>query len=224
MSIGDVNGLINIRVSGNFQTTAVGRRADKDGDNDANASPGSVRGRQGGGQLLSAVAQTLSQLGLGQAGQIAVTAPSATQNTSGNNNTDSAPSNRNIDPALHTFMHSLFQAMNQGSAQAANAPAATDSDEDGSRVKASSSPGTSSYTDLVSKLQSFVQNLGSSSSATSDLNTAFRNLQQAAGANGASGGNSPVSLQSFLQDLLKNLQSAGNPSLSVLANVVSTSA
>lgn len=93
MSVSTVTGLLNLQVqSGNPQSVAVGRIADKDGDNDASGGP--VRGRQGGGQALSPVAQTLSQLGVGQVGQIAVTAPSATQKASGNNNdADSAPSN-----------------------------------------------------------------------------------------------------------------------------------
>lgn len=92
MSVSTVNGLQKLQVqSGNPQSAAVGRGADKDGDNDATGGP--VRGRQGGGQALSPVAQTLSQLGVGQVGQIAVTAPSSTQKTSGNNDTDSAPSN-----------------------------------------------------------------------------------------------------------------------------------
>ncbi|MCX7170631.1 MAG: hypothetical protein NTY41_10185 [Proteobacteria bacterium] len=91
MSISTVNGLQKLQVqSGNPQSAAVGRGADKDGDNDATGGP--VRGRQGGGQSLSPVAQTLSQLGVGQVGQIAVAAPSATQKASGNNNADSAPS------------------------------------------------------------------------------------------------------------------------------------
>ena len=92
MSVSTVTGLHNLQVqSGNPQSVAVRRGADKDGDNDASGVP--VQGGQGGGQTLSAVAQTLSQLGVGQVGQIAVTGPSATQKASGNNNTDSAPSN-----------------------------------------------------------------------------------------------------------------------------------
>lgn len=92
MSVSSVNGLQQLQVqSGNPPSAAVGRGADKDGDNDASGAP--VRGRQGGAQALSPVAQTLSQLGAGPLGQIAVAAPSATQKASGNNNPDSAPSN-----------------------------------------------------------------------------------------------------------------------------------
>ena len=206
MSASNVNGFMSIPVpSGNPQVAAIGRGADRDGDNDVTGSMGPARARQdGGGQLLNAVAQTLSQLGLGQPGQIAVTAPAATPNASGNNTTDSAPSNngQNVDQPLQSFMHSLFQALNPGGA-----------------------PG---YTNLTSQLQGFVQNLGSKSSsavsATSDLNAAFQNLTQALGANvdTAASGSSQASLQSFMQDLLQNLQNAGSPSLSGLGNAVKT--
>lgn len=227
MSVSTVTGIANLQVQSGPPPSAMAvRGADRDGDQDGTGRPG----RPGGGQLLSAVAQTLSQLGVGQVGQIVVTAPTAMQRTSGDNTAESAPANngQNSGQALLTFMHSLFQAVNQGAAPVPNASAAAGG-EGGGQAKPLSPAGATGYTDLVSNLQRFVQNLGNastaSSSATSQLNTAFQNLEQTLGAkdSGAGGNSSQITLQTFLQSLLQNLQSGG-PALGGMANWVSTSA
>lgn len=236
MSASNVSGFMNIQIpSGNSQMAAIGRVSDRDGDNEATGSIEPARARQdGGGQLLNAVAQTLSQLGLGQPGQIAVTAPAAIPKASDNNTTDSAPSNngQNVDQTLQTFMHTLFQSLNPGGAPGPNGSTrpASLTDNNDSPAKVQGPGGAPGYTNLVTQLQSFVQNLGSKSnsaasaaSATSDLNAAFRTLTQALGANADTvASSSQPSLQSFLQDLLQNLQNAGSPPLSGLGNVVKT--
>ncbi|MBI5923097.1 MAG: hypothetical protein HY847_15800 [Betaproteobacteria bacterium] len=227
MSASNVSGFMNLQIpSGNPPVSVSGRGGDRDGDNEATGLSGTAHAKQGGGQLRNVVAQTLSQLGLGQPGQIAVTAPVATPNASGNNTSDSAPSNngQNFDLTLQTFMHSLFQALNPGGVPTLNGsprpePLADNSD---SRAKAQNPGGPSGYTTLVSQLQSFVQNLESNSNsaagATSDLNAAFQSLTSTA----TNDGSAQPSLQSFLQDLLQNLQNAGNPPLSGLGNAVKT--
>lgn len=233
MSASNVSGFMNIQIpSSNSQMAAIGRGADRDGDNEATGSTEPARTRQdGGGQLLNAVAQTLSQLGLGQPGQIAVTAPAAIPKASGNNTTDSAPSSngQNVDQTLQTFMHTLFQALNPGGVPGLNGSPRPASlvDNNDSPARAQGSGGAPGYTNLVTQMQSFVQNLGSKSSsavsAPSDLNAAFQNLTQALGANAdQAAGSSQASLQSFMQDLLQNLQNAGNPPLSGLGNAVKT--
>ena len=234
MNVNSATGLSGLQgLSAKAQTASVERGADGDGDNDGGGSR--VRGGHGGGrQLLNAVAQTLSQLGLGQAGQIAVNGPTATQDASGNNDPNSSASNngQNIGQALHAFMHSLFQALNQsgsGNQAASNTSVSDkDGDSDGSRSRRLGAAGAAGYTDLVSKLQSLAQNLSSgsnSSGATSNLGASFKNLVQALGSNtSANSNNSQLGLQSFLQGLVKNLQSKGGNALSGVGSLVSTSA
>jgi hypothetical protein len=122
-------------------------------------------------------------------------------------------------------MHTLFQALKQDGLATGT----------GAAVSASAAPSGAPSTaaagqyqaNLVSSLQTLVAQVGSASaansatansatanSATANLNAAYQNLVGTAGAGG---------LQTFLNNLLQNLQSGGVHSLSGVGNNVNAS-
>jgi hypothetical protein len=136
---------------------------------------------------------------------------------------------------LQAFMHSLFQALKQdglnssAGASASGAPAVS-----AAAVASGSATATGQYQgNLVSSLQSLIQQLspdGKATAATSTLNATFQNLVN--GVNGAgaatsssaagtaSGGSSEAALQNFLNNFLQNLQANGVHSLTGVGNSV----
>src|ERR1700677_3910833 len=135
---------------------------------------------------------------------------------------------------VQAFMHSLFQALKQdglgGSANSGAVSAATSAA--GTTAAGTTAAGSGQYQgNLVSSLQSLVQQVGNSSSAaTTNLSAAYRNLVNAAGsgtaatsaasAGASSNQSSSAGLQNFLNNLLQNLQSGGVHSLSSIGNNV----
>lgn len=116
-------------------------------------------------------------------------------------NSSGASSDSAVPDALNAFIGTLFQALAGGS-------------------DSTSSTGDASYPDVESSLQSLIASLSSSGGAsasssapgTSDLQDSFEALKSAiAKENSATGGGateaSSATLQSFLQNLLGNLQS-----------------
>jgi len=228
------NYLGNLVQASSSSTTSRAIGVDQDGDGDGSSGTGRSRGSKGGGQVLAAIKQTLSQLGLGQAGQITSTpATTATSSSTANNDTNSSASSngQNVSQALHAFMHSLFQALSSdGSSQQTSTATDADGDKDASQR---GSKAVSGYGDLTSRLQGLVQSLNgsgnsTSTSATSDLSASFQNLVKALSSSTASGttdtatSSTSPDLQKFLSTLVQNLQN--NSGLSSTGNLINTQA
>lgn len=214
---------------------AASSRVDRDGDND---SSGRAQGsRRGGGQMINAIGQALSQLGIGTLSPVAAPPTTTTQASSSTVDTTNAGANgQDVGQALRGFMHALFQALGAGGAQGqGQAPKGTDSDgdNDGTGSLSKGANGVNGYGGLVNKLQSLIQSLANGTPATtgnsgtgaaSDLNAAFQNLEKALQGGNAGAGSNPPDLQTFLKTLLQNLQSSGSSTLASTANIVNTTA
>ncbi|MCX7174778.1 MAG: hypothetical protein NT159_12835 [Proteobacteria bacterium] len=211
---------------------SAGGRVDRDGDNDGG---GRAQGsRRGGGQMINAIAQTLSQLGIGTISPSAVPPATTTQAAGGVSDATNAANGQNVGQVLQGFMHALFQALGSAGSQAQGQTpkgADADGDNDGSNASGNTVNGAKGYGGLVSKLQNLIQSLsagtatsssGGGAGSTSDLNSAFQSLEKALQTgNGAS--NAP-DLQTFLKTLVQNLQSSGSSTLASTANIVNTTA
>ena len=210
------------QAAGNASVSGTG----SDGDGDGSGAGGA--GRISGGQpqgLMQDIMQTFNQLGL------------ATANSAGTGNSGAAAtSNNGVHQAMHSFMHSLFQALQQSGASGQSSASGQDSDgdNDGSGGTATASAG-GGYGDMVTKLQNLLQSLNGNSTtssgsgtsqngALSTLSSSFQNLVQARGTsnNGASE-NSGVTLKTFLQDMVQNLgNSKSSGMLQPAGNIVRT--
>jgi hypothetical protein len=176
--------------------------------------------------LFDNVLQSLQQTVGAQVAAVSAAAPAgsapaasgtatAAAGTAGSTSTTGTPSATGTmrSENVQAFMHTLFQALNQNGLTA----------------------GTSSGGNLVSSLQTLVQQVGSgaaATSATSNLNAAYQNLVNASGsvtaatsagsAGASSHQSSNTGLQNFLNSLLQNFQSGGVHSLSAIGNSVNT--
>ncbi|MCX7179038.1 MAG: hypothetical protein NTX56_09780 [Proteobacteria bacterium] len=215
-----------------FSLAATFHPVDKDADADSGGRTNSAKMKDR--DLLQAVTQTLSQIGLGQPGQIAVSAPDAIArvqeaNTNPNSATDGGAA---IGPAFNQFMHSLFQAIGPTaggapSSQAGVPPAAPDTPVQGFKA-------VGSYANPTTRLGQVIQSLSSGSKiadsslaqATENLSASYQHLATALGsgtaadASGSSTG--ATSLLTFLQGLEQRLQSADNNTPA--GNLIRTSA
>ncbi len=197
-------------------------------DGDGDGSGGGV-GAVGSGGLMSSVFQTLNQLGLSLPTQQGASGIQGVASSDGDSDgSGSAGATPGVGHAMHAFMHSLFQALQQanGSSQGT-----------GSSVAGASTATPVPYGGLDTALQGLLQSVGSNSGSAADaqLNTAFQNLVTAMNGNGSAGGSSASSgtgssansnsatLQQFLQTLLQNLQSqTGTGVLSASGNLLGT--
>jgi hypothetical protein len=130
-------------------------------------------------------------------------------------------------PLFNNILQSLTQTVAAQTAVTAATPAGATTAAAGTTAA-----GSGQYQgNLVSSLQSLVQQVGNSSSAaTTNLSAAYRNLVNAAGsgtaatsaasAGASSNQSSSAGLQNFLNNLLQNLQSGGVHSLSSIGNNV----
>jgi hypothetical protein len=188
--------------------------------------------------MLNAVAQTLSQLGIGALSPGAVPPATSSQAASTGNDKESAASGsgQNVAEALHNFMHSLFQTLGASGGGATQAPAGSDSDgdKDGNSPSPLAASGAKGYGDLANRLQNLIQSLSGSASSgasaggatgsASSLNSAFESLKQALQGNADNGAANAASLQTFLKTLAQNIQGSGSSTLVGAGNVVNTSA
>lgn len=208
------------QVSTSMTLRQQGRCCDNEGDGNAG---GRVNRAGRGGQLFSALMQSLSQLGL-QTPQ-----SSGSASDSGNSDANATPSNSNTPQTLHTFMHDLFGALSAqggnsaGPSQAASSNSAdSDGDDDGSGAQATQSVSGKPHhrgawaAQFQDKLQSLIQKLSTTdqssngpNAAISTLQTDYQNLLSSLG-----GSNGNVSLSDFLQALRSNLHGS-NPGLNV---------
>ena len=170
-------------------------------------------GQNGGGQppgpppeLMNAVSQALSQIGIGSDSSTSST--SGATSTSTSLTTSSGNSTQDAGQALASFMQSLMKALHsQSSGQGSGSD--SDGDNDASQgIKAQSGDKPNLQADLKSLIQQLASNSASSSgsvsasSSLSELQTSFNNLESAIG---GSSGNS-ATLTDFLQAFSGNLQ------------------
>lgn len=197
--------------AGKFPMAATLREAEHAGDIDGGKRVSS--GHKSGDDLFQAVTQTLSQLGLGLPGKIAVNpADAILRGEATNANPGSA---EEAGQALNQFMHALFQALGPSSD---NGPVAAES----TGVSAQGFKAAGSYANLATRLDGVIQNLSgnakiadsSVASANSNLAASYQNLAEAfaQGAKGdsSSGSGLQASLLTFLQSLEQKLQNADN--------------
>jgi len=174
--------------------------------------------------LLSSMLQSLQQVVGSQA--TGTTAASSAIGTTAASTTGAGAATAPIAESptvaqdLSAFMHSLFQALQPGgSAAGAGTTAAAPS-----TGSASAAGGVGQYQgSLASSLQTLIQQVGSTGAtapAISNLESSFNSLMQGVGggtaptastaaAGGATSASSTASLQSFLNNMLQNLQTNG---------------
>jgi len=197
-----------------------GRRSDNDGDDGVQQAG---QGRSGGG-LFSAIANALSQIGVGSN-----TSTASSSSSSSNSSDSSSSSSQDPAQALGAFMQSLMAALHAQSAQSqgttsSSAQAGTDSDGDSDGTTLSTQGHSHHRGHLQSDLESLMQQLASSSttssssSTTSDssvsaLQQSFQNLMGAVGDT-----SSNATLSNFLTALSGQFSGA-----SAIGNVVKTS-
>jgi hypothetical protein len=159
------------------------------------------------GAFMQNVIQTLQSLGLSFPGANAnSTSPVDSSGSNGDAvQSNSSPSN-NVRQALHTFLHDLHQALNQGGVQQQSS--ATDSDGDNDNSSSSSSGVQNGYSNISTKLQSLIGSLSNNSGNNSALKTDFTNLVNALG--GSSSSSSP-NLQDFLNIMASNASISNLP-------------
>jgi hypothetical protein len=203
-----------------------GARVDNDLTNSSSAA-GSVGQLPVGATsgLFSHLLQSLQQTVSAQSTAVSA-ATSSTAATAATGTSVAAAASPNVQQDLQAFMHSLFQAASAtsavGAASATTAAPAAIATTTGSAAIAATGPYQGS---LVSSLQALIQQLGASgttTAATSNLQTSFNRLVNDLGSgantgssttNAASNPSSNASLQNFLSNLSQNLQTNGVHSL-----------
>lgn len=190
---------------------------DSDGDHDGSR----VSSVSGGGKFAAAIGQSLAQLGV---------SPGQANSSSDASN---AASPQDPQPALATFMQSLFAALHAQGGQQATASGGSIAGAGMNAVAGTSVAGHHHHhgggsSKLESGLQNLIQQLssssgqsasdasttgsGSSGSTLDALQQSFNNLMTADGASG-----NGASLSTFLQSLAQNLEGAP-----ATGNVIST--
>lgn len=176
------------------------------GSSDGQGQP--LRGAGTGGTrapLLKAIEETLNQLGLKSA-QSAGGAGASTIASAGNKASTTSD-------ALHAFVHVLYQSLHSGGAT--QAPHAH-------QASAHAAYGAAYSSTLSSHLENLVQSLqNSGGAATSPLNAAYQNLLNVLN-NGGGAGPAPATLETFVQDLLQNVQNGTATSVFNGASMIST--
>jgi hypothetical protein len=164
------------------------------------------------GGIMSAVQEALNQMGLSMD---VSSAAGETENSNSTNGTDTTATST-AQKALYKFMHGLFTVMQ-------------DQSNTTSSYMAYSPPMTTSIQDIIQALQSSSSTTGSNTSSSdiasaqttdlSNLQSDFQSLVTAIGGDSTTGASS-ASLQTFLQNLEKNLHQQGRSSI----NFVNTTA
>jgi hypothetical protein len=183
--------------------------------------------------LISAVSQSLKQADLAIQDPTAVQGVSEATPSEASNNPESAQSEK-VAQALQAFMHSLVQALNSERPAAGGGPAARESVArpiPSVESQTPAKPAADAYGGLVSRLESLVREIdGSQDAATASqqglapLDTAFKALVTAAADETGTGNASAANLQAVLKNMIRNLQSTGDPTLASTGNVINTAA
>ena len=182
--------------------------------------------------LANLVTQGLHQAGVETSTTNAVQGAKATRDAQTENNLETSQSEK-VAQALQAFMHSLVQAMNtknedDGAKTASVALAApVDSNPESQALP---SKAADAYGGLVSRLEGLARKLEGADSASignnglDQLNAAFEDLASATAENGRSRESEAPKLQTVLQNMIRNLQSTGDPTLASTGNVINTAA
>lgn len=181
--------------------------------------------------LLATVSRSLAQSGLAVA--TAETEPAAVapdpEKVASQAENESRQA-ENATEALQAFTHSLLRAVNSGASaergglEAGIAAAAASPGGDIGPLPATAANG---YDGLVSRLESLVQAIDGNPASSpggedvARLDTAFRDLLRVSPS--SQGGSAP-DLQTVLKNIIRNLQSTGDPTLASTGNVINTAA
>lgn len=180
---------------------------------------------QGLNKLYDAVAQALDAAGVKMPAK--AEKPGESEATNDKDRDDGASNGGDIRQALNSFMHSLVQAAS------GNPTTATNANEADKQATTATSPGRGYGNDLSTKIDSLLQNLGSSTSETqtnglqASFNKLVETLQTAADSSSAAQTSAAQAakpdLQAFLQNLKQNLQNQGK-TINALGVTVDTQA
>jgi hypothetical protein len=152
--------------------------------------------------LLKAIEETLSQLGLTSSHGLNSAGASAIASAGNRASTTT--------DALHAFAHALFQALH-----------GTEAHEHPASIHPAY--GAPYSTTLSNRLENLVQTLqASGGAATSPLSAAYQNLLKVLDNGVGSIGSAPPTLQTFIQDLLLNVQNGTATSVFSGASMIST--
>lgn len=182
--------------------------------------------------LIKAVTQSLNQAGLETATVTSVQGTDAAIAAQTQNDLE-ASQNEKAAQALQAFMHSLVQAANSRNDDTGAHPASiakpTPASQNLENQLAPHNP-ADAYGGLVSRLESLASILEGVNGASNinngldQLNAAFESLATAStGSNAGREGEAPK-LQTVLQNMIRNLQSTGDPTLASTGNVINTAA
>ena len=188
------------KISGISAPASIANDGEKDGSRVSNRDGGHPHG---GGEFMQNVIQTLQSLGLNFPGANA-NSSSPAGGTGSNGNTvqsTSSSSSSSVGQALHTFLHDLHQALNQGGVQQQSSAADSDGDNDNS--SSSYSGVQNGYSNFNTNLQSLIGPLSNNST----LQTDFTNLVNALGGSTSS---SSLNLQDYLKQMASNSSNNGS--------------
>lgn len=181
--------------------------------------------------LIAALNRSLAQSGLAVASsdRASAVAQASPDNAANQAETATRQAERSAE-ALQAFMHALVKALDAANATETNPIATTSSvtsapqGEDSGR---SSSLVANAYEGLVSRLETLTRSINSSqvpapgNKELAGLDSAFRDLRNLSA--GSDSGSAP-DLQTVLKNLIRNLQSTGDPTLASTGNVINTAA
>lgn len=190
-------------------------------DNDG-SRPGTDLEGAVGKTLTQALMQTLSDLGI-NTGNTPVAATDSASGTDGTKDAANAANNPALGDALHAFMHSLFQALNQPTA--VQGVSATDT------AATSYSTQATGYASLNNRLDGLVQTLSSGANANGSSTTDVNKLNGLSEAYQAlllalqdeESKRKNQGLSSLLAQLVLNMQEQGVP-LGSTGSIISTNA
>jgi hypothetical protein len=181
---------------------------------------------------MNAVTQGLNQAGLETSTTTAIQETKGSEDTQ-TENTLETNQNEKVARALQAFIHSLVQAMNTRNIDSASgAQSATSSIPFASSQGIETSPQkyADAYGGLVSRLEGLARRLeGTNSPSNGDsgldqLNGRFEDLANAITGNDKGRQSESPKLQTMLQNMIRNLQSTGDPTLASTGNVINTAA
>ncbi len=182
--------------------------------------------------LMKAVTQSLNQAGLETTVANSVQGADTIQTAQTQIDIETSQ-NEKAAQALQAFMHSLVQAMNTRKDDAGEqSVSVTSPPRNTSHLEGQAPPPNpaESYGGLVSRLEGLARKLdGANGSADGSdgldqLNAAFANLASATAGGGTARQGEAPKLQTVLLNMIRNLQSTGDPTLASTGNIINTAA
>ena len=182
--------------------------------------------------LMKAVTQSLNQAGLETVVPNAVQGADASQAAQTQVDIETSQ-NEKAAQALQAFMHSLVQAMNTRKDDAGEkSVSVTSPSRNASHLEGQPLPPNpaESYGGLVSRLEGLARQLDGAPGSTDggegldQLNAAFANLANATAESSTARQGEAPKLQTVLLNMIRNLQSTGDPTLASTGNIINTAA